>query len=95
MAPSERERNTGLSFLGPAPFRPLARMLRRVARSGWPLSASSSARVPTDLRQNSDQGVEVMGREVHEPGGRAVEVAAVANGGGPIAGSMLLTRGVS
>jgi acetyl-CoA acetyltransferase len=34
------------------------------------------------------------GRQVVRPGGRAVEVAAVANGGGPIAGSMLLTRGV-
>ena len=33
-------------------------------------------------------------RQVVRPGGRAVEVAAVANGGGPIAGSMLLTRGV-
>ena len=27
-------------------------------------------------------------------GGRAPEVAVVANGGGPIAGTMLLTRGV-
>ncbi len=33
-------------------------------------------------------------RQVVRPGGRDVEVAAVANGGGPIAGSMLLTRGV-
>lgn len=33
-------------------------------------------------------------RQVVRPGGRAVEVAAVANGGGPIAGSMLLTRGI-
>jgi acetyl-CoA acetyltransferase len=33
-------------------------------------------------------------RQVVRPGGRAVEVAAVANGGGPIAGTMLLTRGV-
>lgn len=33
-------------------------------------------------------------RQVVRPGGRPVEVAAVANGGGPIAGSMLLTRGV-
>ena len=33
-------------------------------------------------------------RQVVWPAGRAVEVAAVANGGGPIAGSMLLTRGV-
>jgi acetyl-CoA acetyltransferase len=33
-------------------------------------------------------------RQVVRPGGRAVEVAAVGNGGGPIAGSMLLTRGV-
>ena len=33
-------------------------------------------------------------RQVVRPAGRAVEVAAVANGGGPIAGSMLLTRGV-
>jgi acetyl-CoA acetyltransferase len=34
-------------------------------------------------------------RQVVRPGGRAPEVAAVGNGGGPIAGSMLLTRGVS
>ena len=33
-------------------------------------------------------------RQVVRPGGRAPEVAAVANGGGPIAGTMLLTRGV-
>ncbi|HVB91264.1 MAG TPA: thiolase family protein [Acidimicrobiales bacterium] len=33
-------------------------------------------------------------RQVVRPGGRAPEVAVVANGGGPIAGSMLLTRGV-
>jgi hypothetical protein len=33
-------------------------------------------------------------RQVVRPGGRDVEVAAVANGGGPIAGTMLLTRGV-
>jgi acetyl-CoA acetyltransferase len=33
-------------------------------------------------------------RQVVRPGGRPPEVAAVANGGGPIAGSMLLTRGV-
>jgi acetyl-CoA acetyltransferase len=33
-------------------------------------------------------------RQVVRPGGRAVEVAAVANGGGPIAGTMLLTRGI-
>jgi acetyl-CoA acetyltransferase len=33
-------------------------------------------------------------RQVERPGGRPVEVAAVGNGGGPIAGSMLLTRGV-
>jgi len=33
-------------------------------------------------------------RQVVRPGGRPVEVAAVANGGGPIAGTMLLTRGV-
>jgi acetyl-CoA acetyltransferase len=33
-------------------------------------------------------------RQVVRPGGRPVEVAAVANGGGPIAGAMLLTRGV-
>jgi len=33
-------------------------------------------------------------RQVIRPGGRAPEVAAVANGGGPIAGSMLLTRGI-
>jgi acetyl-CoA acetyltransferase len=32
-------------------------------------------------------------RQVVRPGGRAPEVAAVANGGGPIAGTMLLTRG--
>jgi acetyl-CoA acetyltransferase len=34
------------------------------------------------------------GRQVVRPGGRNPEVAAVANGGGPIAGTMLLTRGV-
>ncbi|HVT41903.1 MAG TPA: thiolase family protein [Acidimicrobiales bacterium] len=34
-------------------------------------------------------------RQIVRPGGRNVEVAAVANGGGPIAGTMLLTRGVS
>ena len=33
-------------------------------------------------------------RQVERAGGRRPEVAAVANGGGPIAGSMLLTRGV-
>jgi acetyl-CoA acetyltransferase len=33
-------------------------------------------------------------RQVVRPGGRVPEVAAVANGGGPIAGSMLLTRGI-
>jgi len=33
-------------------------------------------------------------RQVERSGGRAPEVAAVANGGGPIAGTMLLTRGV-
>jgi acetyl-CoA acetyltransferase len=33
-------------------------------------------------------------RQVVRPGGRQPEVAAVANGGGPIAGTMLLTRGV-
>jgi acetyl-CoA acetyltransferase len=33
-------------------------------------------------------------RQVVRAGGRAPEVAAVANGGGPIAGTMLLTRGV-
>jgi acetyl-CoA acetyltransferase len=33
-------------------------------------------------------------RQVVRPGDRPVEVAAVANGGGPIAGTMLLTRGV-
>jgi acetyl-CoA acetyltransferase len=33
-------------------------------------------------------------RQVVRPGGRSPEVAAVANGGGPIAGAMLLTRGV-
>lgn len=33
-------------------------------------------------------------RQVFRTGGRAPEVAAVANGGGPIAGTMLLTRGV-
>jgi acetyl-CoA acetyltransferase len=33
-------------------------------------------------------------RQVVRPGGRDVEVASVANGGGPIAGAMLLTRGV-
>ncbi|HEY1831550.1 MAG TPA: thiolase family protein [Acidimicrobiales bacterium] len=33
-------------------------------------------------------------RQVVRPGGRMPEVAAVANGGGPIAGTMLLTRGV-
>jgi acetyl-CoA acetyltransferase len=33
-------------------------------------------------------------RQVIRPGGRAPEVAAVANGGGPIAGSMLFTRGI-
>jgi acetyl-CoA acetyltransferase len=33
-------------------------------------------------------------RQVVRPGGRDVEVAAVANGGGPIAGAMLLTRGL-
>ncbi len=33
-------------------------------------------------------------RQVVRPGGRDPEVAAVANGGGPIAGTMLLTRGV-
>ncbi|HWD56111.1 MAG TPA: thiolase family protein [Acidimicrobiales bacterium] len=33
-------------------------------------------------------------RQVVRPGGRPVEVAAVANGGGPIAGTMLLTRGI-
>ena len=33
-------------------------------------------------------------RQVERAGGRPPEVAAVANGGGPIAGSMLLTRGV-
>jgi acetyl-CoA acetyltransferase len=33
-------------------------------------------------------------RQVVRPGGRNPEVAAVANGGGPIAGTMLLTRGV-
>jgi acetyl-CoA acetyltransferase len=33
-------------------------------------------------------------RQVIRPGGRSPEVAAVANGGGPIAGTMLLTRGV-
>ena len=32
-------------------------------------------------------------RQVVRPGGRTPEVAAVANGGGPIAGSLLLTRG--
>jgi len=32
-------------------------------------------------------------RQVHRAGGRLPEVAAVANGGGPIAGSLLLTRG--
>ena len=32
-------------------------------------------------------------RQVPRPGGRTPEVAAVANGGGPIAGSLLLTRG--
>jgi acetyl-CoA acetyltransferase len=34
-------------------------------------------------------------RQIVRPGGRNPEVAAVANGGGPIAGTMLLTRGVS
>ncbi|MGA2931454.1 MAG: thiolase family protein [Acidimicrobiales bacterium] len=34
-------------------------------------------------------------RQVVRPGGRVPEVAAVANGGGPIAGTMLLTRGLS
>jgi acetyl-CoA acetyltransferase len=34
------------------------------------------------------------GRQVVRAGGRPPEVAAVANGGGPIAGSMLLTRGI-
>jgi len=34
-------------------------------------------------------------RQVVRAGGRNPEVAAVANGGGPIAGTMLLTRGVS
>jgi acetyl-CoA acetyltransferase len=34
-------------------------------------------------------------RQVVRPGGRPAEVAAVANGGGPIAGTMLLTRGVT
>jgi len=33
-------------------------------------------------------------RQVVRPGGRNPEVAAVANGGGPIAGAMLLTRGI-
>ncbi len=33
-------------------------------------------------------------RQVVRPGGRGPEVAAVANGGGPIAGTMLLTRGI-
>ena len=33
-------------------------------------------------------------RQVVRPGGRDPEVAAVANGGGPIAGTMLLTRGI-
>ena len=33
-------------------------------------------------------------RQVVRPGGRPPEVAVVANGGGPIAGTMLLTRGV-
>ena len=33
-------------------------------------------------------------RQVVRAGGRMPEVAAVANGGGPIAGTMLLTRGV-
>ncbi len=33
-------------------------------------------------------------RQVVRPGGRNPEVAAVANGGGPIAGTMLLTRGI-
>jgi acetyl-CoA acetyltransferase len=33
-------------------------------------------------------------RQVVRSGGRMPEVAAVANGGGPIAGSLLLTRGV-
>lgn len=32
-------------------------------------------------------------RQVHRAGGRLPEVAAVANGGGPIAGTLLLTRG--
>jgi acetyl-CoA acetyltransferase len=32
-------------------------------------------------------------RQVHRPGGRLPEVAAVSNGGGPIAGTLLLTRG--
>ena len=34
-------------------------------------------------------------RQVVRPGGRSPEVAAVANGGGPIAGTMLLTRGLA
>ena len=33
-------------------------------------------------------------RQVLREGGRAPEVAAVSNGGGPIAGTLLLTRGV-
>jgi hypothetical protein len=32
---------------------------------------------------------------VVRPGGRHPEVATVANGGGPIAGTMLLTRGLT
>ncbi len=34
-------------------------------------------------------------RQIVRPGGRSPEVAAVANGGGPIAGTMLLTRGLT
>ena len=62
---------------------------------GGPALGRAPARLLPDPRGlRAAARARVAQRQVVRPGGRPPEVAAVANGGGPIAGTMLLTRGV-
>ena len=93
----------GPRLLRPGRERALRRGRRRPSPAtgcsrSTPPAASSRAGACTASASSTRRACSCAGeggeRQVVRPGGRLPEVAAVANGGGPIAGTMLLTRGV-
>ena len=66
----------------------------RSTRRGASSRAGACTGSPSSTRPACSSAARAGERQVVRPGGRSPEVAAVANGGGPIAGTMLLTRGI-